>query len=104
MRKALILGLFLTLAVPFTSFAAFDTNLKYGSSGSSVKEMQEFLVDQGACTITPSGNFFALTLKCVKAFQTKEGISPISGFWGPLTRAKASAKLDLTVSDEDEKA
>ncbi len=103
MKKSIFLGLFLVLCVPVISFAAFDSNLKYGSSGSAVKEMQEFLVDQGVCSITPSGNFFALTLKCVKAFQEKEGVFPASGYWGPITRAKATEKLDLTASEDDEK-
>lgn len=99
MRKLLFVALFL---VPCVSFAAFNTNLKYGSSGPGVREMQEFLVSQGNCNITPSGNFFALTLKCVKDFQTNQGIIPASGFWGPLTRSKAVSLIDVSASDADE--
>lgn len=104
MRKTIVFGMLLGLILPCSTFAAFDVNLKYGSSGSSVKEVQEFLISQGSCSITPTGNFFALTLKCIKDFQSKQGITPVSGYWGPITRAKASTMLDLSASDTAEVA
>lgn len=102
MKKTLILGLFMGLILPFSTFAALDSNLKYGSSGSAVKEVQEFLTDQGVYSGPITGNFYALTLAGVKAYQTREGIVPISGYWGPLTRAQAALSLDLSGSDNEE--
>lgn len=90
------------LAVPSASFAALDANLKYGSSGVAVTELQEFLKDQQVYTGPVTGNFYSLTLSAVKAFQKKEGIFPISGFWGPLSRTKAVSILDLSQSNNDE--
>lgn len=102
MKKAIFLGVFLTLVVPFTSFAALDVNLKYGSHGDSVTELQEFLTDQKVYTGPITGNFYSLTLSAVKTFQLRESISPVSGFWGPLSRTHAQAMLDLTASNDDE--
>lgn len=98
-----IAGILVAFIFPLVSSAALDTNLKYGSSGASVVELQEFLTSQNLFSGPLSGNFYSLTLAAVKAFQTKEGISPISGYWGPLTRAQASTVLDLSASDTDEK-
>lgn len=102
MKKAIFLGLLFVLIVPFTSHAALDTNLKYGSTGPSVTELQEFLTSQGVYSGPISGNFYALTLAGVKAFQTKQNISPVSGYWGPLSRTGAQALLDLNTSNTDE--
>lgn len=104
MKKALILGLFLGFLLPFTTFAAFDTNLKYGDKSSQVTEWQELMAADGVYTGPITGKFLALTLKATKAFQAKYNISPISGFVGPLTRAKANDVLDLASSDIDEQS
>lgn len=102
MKKAIFLGLLFVLIVPFTSHAALDANLKYGSSGSAVTELQEFLTAQSVYSGPISGNFYALTLAGVKAFQTVQGVTPISGYWGPLSRTKAQSLLDLSASNADE--
>lgn len=103
MKKAIFLGLLFVLIVPFTSHAALDANLKYGMKGDSVTELQEFLTDQGVYSGPVTGNFYSLTLAAVKAFQAKQNVSPISGYWGPLSRAKAQSLLDLNISDNEEK-
>lgn len=106
MKKVIFAGLFLTLMVPFTSFAAFDSNLKYGASGSSVTELQEFLTAQGVYSGPITGHFYSLTLAGVKAYQNKAGITPVSGYFGPLSRAKASANIadDVSASNTDEQS
>lgn len=104
MKKLLQSAALLLLLVPSLSFAAFDTNLKYGASGPAVTEMQEFLTDQGIYKGPITGNFYTLTLKAVKDFQARESITPVSGFWGMLSRAKAVAKLDLGLATQDEQA
>ncbi|MBI2054809.1 MAG: peptidoglycan-binding protein [Candidatus Sungbacteria bacterium] len=94
MKKLLII----LFALPFIASAAFDHDLYYGlRSEAQVSELQEFLTEQGVYTGPITGNFFSLTLKAVKDFQTAKGISPISGYFGPLTRAEANKLLsDLT--------
>lgn len=90
------------LGFGLTTFASgFDTSLKYGDSGSSVTELQEFLVSQNI-NVPVTGNFYSLTLQGVKTFQTNNGISPVSGYFGSLSRAKANDLLDLADSDKDE--
>lgn len=96
----LVLGL---LVLPCLSFASFDTSLKYGNKGQAVTELQDFLVDQGYLTGSPTGNFYSLTLKAVKAFQVANKL-PGTGFFGPQSRAKASELLDLADSDTAEQA
>lgn len=96
------MGLFLATLLPITSFAALDSNLKYGSTGTSVTELQEFLTTQGVYSGPITGNFYALTLAAVKAYQTKESIQPVSGYWGSISRAKAQSELNISASDTDE--
>jgi len=89
---------------PLVSLASFDTNLKYGAKGDTVKELQEFLTDQGVYSGPITGNYYALTLKGVKDFQIKANIFPASGYFGPLSRTKANelfnAKLGVSNADE----
>ncbi len=98
--------LFIVAAIllsPTFAFASFDQNLKYGSHGTAVSELQDFLVTQGCLTITPSGNFFSMTLRAVKCFQGKNNL-PTSGYFGPMSRAVASTLLaqDLASSSAQE--
>lgn len=103
MNKLAILALL--VLVPSISFAAsFDTNLRYGSHGAGVLELQEFLTAQGVYSGPISGNFFSLTLAGVKAFQVQQNVVPVSGFFGPLTRAKALAQLDASLAESDAEA
>lgn len=97
-KLSLVLGV---LLLPSLAFASFDVSLKYGAKGDAVRELQEFLVEQGTLIGSPTGNFFALTLKGVKDFQTKNGL-PATGFFGPQSRAKANDLLDITASDSAE--
>ena len=76
-----------------TGGVCFNVDLKYGMTSDEVKKLQTQLkLDP---TVYPeglvTGYFGPLTLKAVKAFQTKYGITPVSGFVGPLTRAKLNA-------------
>ena len=94
--KKLSVYLFLTfsmLLIPAVSLASFDANLKYGAKGDGVKEMQDFLIDQGLLKSSITGNFFSLTRTAVKLFQTAHSL-PSTGFWGPMTRVVANQILD----------
>lgn len=64
----------------------FNTNLKLGMKGNAdVVELQK------ALGVTPSSGYFGpLTLAAVKAYQTSHGL-PSTGFVGPLTRTALNA-------------
>lgn len=83
---------FAQTATPFTQ------NLSYGMHGLAVTALQNFLTAEGVYTGPITGNFYSLTLKGVKAFQVKEDITPVSGFFGPLSRASANALLSATTT------
>lgn len=89
MKKiALFIGvLFVLPLIVSAQTVGFTSNLSYGSTGSEVSQLQEFLITQGVLASQyDTGNFYSLTLQAVKTFQTKEGIVPVSGFVGPITR------------------
>lgn len=104
MNKILKLALVTALFVPFFASAqtvAFGTNLSYGSTGADVIALQEFLTDQQVYTGPISGNFYSLTLAAVKRFQKAEGISPVSGYVGPITRGTINTLIVAPDSEED---
>ncbi len=101
MKKAIFIASLLAVIVPSVAFADFDTSLKYGSRGPKVQEVQEFLIDQGYMTGTATGNFYSITLRAVKAFQSAQAIQPVSGFWGPLSRAAGQAILDQELAQSN---
>lgn len=96
MKKTLLLAI---LLLPTFAFATIDSNLKYGSRGVEVTELQEFLIDKGFLTGQPTGNFFALTKKAVISYQKSVNL-PATGFVGQLTRAEINK--ELAVNDEAE--
>ncbi len=90
MKKYLILSF---VFFPLITSASFDSDLYYGlRKNPQVQELQEFLTDQGLYSGPITGNFFALTLKAIKSFQTVQSITP-TGYFGPITRGKANAML-----------
>lgn len=98
--KNIIVALALLL-VPVMAFASIDANLYYGVRNTQqVKELQEFLVDKGYMT-QATGNFYSITLKAVKKFQTDHNIVS-TGYVGILTRTEVNAELaaDLAGSDQ----
>ena len=94
MKKTISLLIFGLVFIPAVSLASIDSNLSYGSQGQSVTELQEFLIDKGYLQGQASGNFYSLTLRAVKAFQTAKGI-PSTGYVGNLTRAEINSELTL---------
>jgi peptidoglycan hydrolase-like protein with peptidoglycan-binding domain len=65
-------------------------NLAAGSRGTDVRNLQEMLKSDSS--LYPegmvNGNFGPATLRAVRKFQQKYGITPVNGRVGPLTRAK----------------
>lgn len=93
------------LIAPVFVEANFDKNLYYGlQNDNSVIELQEFLVDQGVYSGPITGNYFSLTLKAVKEFQSANLISPASGYFGPLTRQKANELLLISIGSAEDEA
>lgn len=83
---------------PLTVFGAtarFDRDLYYGLRGDpEVVRLQDFLRERGFFTFAQStGNFFGLTRSAVQQFQAAQHISPVSGYFGPLSRAAANKLL-----------
>lgn len=92
----------LMFALPVMALAApFEQDLKYGSKGDSVVALQEFLIDQGFFNGNATGNFYSLTLAAVRKFQKAQGISPISGYVGPITRGVINKILEDTSFDSE---
>lgn len=92
------------LLVPTFSFASIDSDLKYGMSGSDVSQLQDLLVSENCLSVSPTGYFGLLTLEGVKCFQAKYNISPVSGYFGVLSRTQANGIISdaLTDSNKDE--
>jgi hypothetical protein len=101
MKKAIYLFAFV-LTLSFAGFSIaladdapqFNVSLKYGSTDKfEVTRLQNFLVSEGLLNVAPTGNFFSLTQNAVIEFQKTNGITPASGYFGPLTRAVANQKV-----------
>ncbi len=101
MKKIIYLSAFVMVAaLSMASFAyaedatQFNVSLKYGSTDKAeVMKLQNFLVMQGLLKVAPTGAFLSLTQKAVVDFQKANGVSPASGYFGPLTRAVANQKM-----------
>ena len=91
-RRVLILSIFVLL--PFLVSASFERDLFYGIINDlDVNLLQEFLAGEGVYSGPVTGNFLSLTREGVKGFQKREGITPVLGYFGPKTRARANAIL-----------
>lgn len=96
--KKTVFGLILFALPLLASAASFDTNLQYGlTNNTNVVALQEFLADQKVYTGPITGNFYSLTLAAVKQFQITKGITPVSGYVGPITRGVFNAILAIQI-------
>jgi hypothetical protein len=80
---------------------AFNTNLTMGSRGADVVMLQSFLESKGLLTMpagVAKGYFGGLTKSAVVAYQISKGVTPTSGFFGPLTRAVANSDSTTTTT------
>lgn len=81
-------------------------DLKFGSSGSAVVALQTYLIQTKAgpaaerlAQAGATGSFGAMTQAALIEFQIRAGISPATGYYGPVTRAYvASGKITNTVT------
>lgn len=74
----------------------FNTNLRLGAVSTDVQNLQKLLNMDAATKVASTGagstgyetlRFGPATLAAVKKFQAANGITPVSGYVGPLTRA-----------------
>ncbi len=101
---AAVAAVALTGAAAFASVPAqtstcayqFNTNLRYGAVSTDVQNLQKILNMDAATRVAVTGagstgyetlRFGPATLAAVKRFQVANGVSPVSGYVGPLTRA-----------------
>lgn len=64
----------------------FTKDLYFGLRNSDVVELQKRMKQEGLATYSPTGFFGWLTLASVKAYQKRNGISPLFGYCGIKTR------------------
>ena len=83
MRSSIALIAFFLVA-PFAASAAIDTDLRYGSRGEQVKQLQTLLQANGYLRGAITGNFYTVTQNAVKLFQKATSL-PQTGTVGPLT-------------------
>lgn len=103
MKKYLI---FIFLIFPLISLAqTFERDLYFGIyNDPEVTKLQEFLTVEDVYDGPITGNFFSLTLQGVKNFQLREGIIPVAGYFGPITRSRANQRLSSQIEVSDEQA
>lgn len=82
----IVLGFFL-LIPSFTFASTFNKNISYGTTGTSVAQLQQFLIDNGDYTGPVTSTFGPATKTALILFQTQEGIIPATGYVGSITRA-----------------
>jgi peptidoglycan hydrolase-like protein with peptidoglycan-binding domain len=90
-----LMGVFICLVLVRSTRAAtiFTVNLQYGVKNSAaVRDLQQFLKNQGDFTADVTGNFFTVTQAAVKQFQKEQDIK-ITGVFDKTTRDKANELL-----------
>ena len=107
MKKIILKGLAVVAAVIVLAIvavpaadAAYERDLTVGASGSDVAELQAFLVSKGFLVmpagVTP-GYFGTLTQVALGKYQAANGIAPAAGYFGPMTRAKVAAEINIQI-------
>jgi len=95
MKKFGFLG-FLVLLLPSVALGAtFTHDLSYGTTGTDVAFLQQFLMDESLYSGQITSTFGPQTRSALIAFQKQEGITPATGNFGPLTRADVNSVLAL---------
>jgi len=85
-----------TTAASNSSVPTITKSLTLGSRGDEVSALQQYLIDEGLLNVeAPTGYFGAMTKAAVVAWQKANGVTPASGYFGPISRA-ALATLGTT--------
>ncbi len=91
--SAFIIGILLVANTAQASGTVFTKNLSYGTTGTAVSQLQQFLKDEGLFNGSISATFGSATRSALITFQKQEGIST-TGSFGTLTRADANKILN----------
>ena len=103
------------LVSPALAADLFEKDLKYGmANNNDVKQLQDFLYNEGFYKGPVTGNFYSLTQAAVKKYQAANKIKPVNGILNKVTRDKVNTVLlakenapedtndEITYTDEDE--
>jgi len=72
----------------------FTRTIDAKTTGDEVKKLEEFLWQKQFLKKLPDGTFDADTKAALVAYQKARSITPASGLFGPLTRAKVNAEVE----------
>lgn len=82
-------------AVPRVCSLRFDSTMGFGSTGDTVRGLQEFLRSEGVLNAGATGYFGAATRSAVAKWQISQGLQGV-GVVGPATRAKIKARCGVS--------
>src|SRR3989338_5136970 len=89
----------MTSGSTMTSSCTFTRSLTVGSRGADVKCLQGVLKAAGHLSIASTTDYFgAMTKAAVSKWQAAAGVTPASGFFGPLSRAKLAMNGPVVVN------
>jgi hypothetical protein len=84
------------VSVPTTNFT-FTRDLTIGSRGTDVTALQQWLIARGvSISAGATGYFGTQTQAALRSYQASVGISPASGYFGPITRAHIASMTPIT--------
>lgn len=85
-----------------SSSTTFTMDLTLGSSGAEVTALQNWLIKQGqSIPAGATGYFGAQTQSALAAWQAANGITPASGYFGPITLAKVNGMGGGSMGGDD---
>jgi peptidoglycan hydrolase-like protein with peptidoglycan-binding domain len=93
-----LMGVFIFFSLGQNVHAAtiFTKDLRYGVKNSAaVRDLQQFLKDQGDFNYDLTGNFYSVTQTAVKKFQQEQAIK-ITGVFDKTTRDRANELLSIS--------
>ncbi|MGD0576821.1 MAG: DUF3761 domain-containing protein [Candidatus Staskawiczbacteria bacterium] len=90
---AFVVGILLLANIAQASGVVFSRDLSYGTTGTAVSQLQQFLKDEGLFSGSVTATFGSITQSALISFQRQEGISA-TGYFGPLSRTDANKILN----------
>ena len=82
-----------------TTAATFTRSLTVGAQGADVTALQNFLIAKGhTIAAGATGYFGAQTASAVAAWQAANGVTPATGYFGPVSQAKYASMVSTTVN------
>lgn len=97
-KLLLITSVFFIFHSNLFAITGFNNDLYYGMKNNpEVKNLQQFLKDQGLYNYRITGNYYDLTYYSVIEFQKKHGVTPASGYFGVITRTVANEILNSSI-------